>query len=236
MTETSSNWRVDWGAVFAGAVVATAIGLILSAFGLGIGLAVNSPYEGEGISPGAFAVGAGAWTLLVQLLAFSIGGYVCARMRAPQVNMSEHESDVRDSLHGVVVWGTGVIAAGVISFFLLSGVTAASENAEPGGVIASVTQAADAELDQAAAVEGAVNPEASDETLAERRAELARKAGVISTFVTAASLLLGAVAAFFAAGIGGRHRDQNVQLKFFMIRGARVVAAPADPVVRPPAA
>jgi hypothetical protein len=235
MTETSSNWRVDWGAVFAGAVVATAIGLILSAFGLGIGLAVNSPYEGEGISPGAFAVGAGAWTLLVQLLAFSIGGYVCARMRAPQVNMSEHESDVRDSLHGVVVWGTGVIAAGVMSFFLLSGVTAASENAEPGGVIASVTQAADAEVDQAAAVEGAVNPEASDETLAERRAELARKAGVISTFVTAASLLLGAVAAFFAAGIGGRHRDQNVQLKFFMIRGARVVA-PADPVVRPPAA
>lgn len=235
MTETSSNWRVDWSAVFAGAVVATAIGLILSAFGLGLGLAVNSPYEGEGISPAAFAVGAGVWTLLIQLLAFSIGGYVCARMRAPQVNMSEHESDVRDSLHGVIVWGTGVIAAGVISFFLLSGVTAASENAEPGGVIASVTQAADAEVDQAAAVEGAVNPEASDETLAERRAELARKAGVISTFVTAASLLLGAVAAFFAAGIGGRHRDQNVQLKFFMIRGARVVA-PADPVVRPPAA
>ena len=27
MTETNSQWRVDWGAVFAGAVVATAIGL-----------------------------------------------------------------------------------------------------------------------------------------------------------------------------------------------------------------
>ena len=233
MTETNSQWRVDWGAVFAGAVVATAIGLILSAFGLGLGLVVNSPYEGEGVSPGAFAVGAGLWTLAIQLLAFSIGGYVCARLRAPQTGMSEHESDVRDSLHGVVVWGTGVIAAGVISFFLLSGVTAASENAEPGGVIASVTQAADAEVDQAASAEGAVNPEARDETMAERRAEIARKAGLISAFVTAASLLLGAVAAFFAAGVGGRHRDQNVQVKFFAIRRARVVPT-GDPVVRPP--
>lgn len=235
MTETNAQWRVDWGAVFAGAVVATAIGLILSAFGLGLGLAVNSPYEGEGISPGAFAVGAGIWTLAIQLLAFSIGGYVCARLRAPQVNMSEHESDVRDSLHGVVVWGTGVIAAGVISFFLLSGVTAASENAEPGGVIASVTQAADAEVDQAASAEGAVNPEARDETMTERRAELARKAGLISAFVTASSLLLGAVAAFFAAGIGGRHRDHNVQVKFFAIRRTRVGPA-SEPAVRPPEA
>ena len=233
MTETNAQWRVDWGAVFAGAVVATAIGLILSAFGLGLGLAVNSPYEGEGVSPGAFAVGAGLWTLAIQLLAFSIGGYVCARLRAPQTGMSEHESDVRDSLHGVVVWGTGVIAAGVISFFLLSGVTAASENAEPGGVIASVTQAADAEVDQAASAEGAVNPEARDETMAERRAEIARKAGLISAFVTAASLLLGAVAAFFAAGVGGRHRDQNVQVKFFAIRRTRVVPT-GDPVTRPP--
>jgi hypothetical protein len=233
MTETNAQWRVDWGAVFAGAVVATAIGLILSAFGLGLGLAVNSPYEGEGVSPGAFAVGAGLWTLAIQLLAFSIGGYVCARLRAPQTGMSEHESDVRDSLHGVVVWGTGVIAAGVISFFLLSGVTAASENAEPGGVIASVTQAADAEVDQAASAEGAVNPEARDETMAERRAEIARKTGLISAFVTAASLLLGAVAAFFAAGVGGRHRDQNVQVKFFAIRRTRVVPT-GDPVTRPP--
>jgi hypothetical protein len=235
MTETNAQWRVDWGAVFAGAVVATAIGLILSAFGLGLGLAVNSPYEGEGVSPGAFAVGAGLWTLAIQLLAFSIGGYVCARLRAPQTGMSEHESDVRDSLHGVVVWGTGVIAAGVISFFLLSGVTAASENAEPGGVIASVTQAADAEVDQVASAEGATNPEARDETMAERRAEIARKAGLISAFVTAASLLLGAVAAFFAAGVGGRHRDQNVQVKFFAIRRTRVVPT-GDPVVRPPGA
>ncbi len=235
MTESNANWRIDWGAVLAGAVVATATGLILSAFGLGIGLAVNSPYEGEGVSPGAFAVGAGLWTLAIQLLAFGIGAYVCARMRAPQTGMSEHESDVRDSLHGVVVWGTGVIAAGVISFFLLSGVTAASENAEPGGVIASVTEAADAELDQAVARDGVANPEARDETAVERRAELARKAGVISTFVTAASLLIGAVAAFFAAGLGGRHRDQNVQLKFFEIRRSRVVAA-TDPMAKRPGA
>lgn len=223
--------RVDWAAILAGAVLATAIGLILTTFGLGLGLAVNSPYEGEGVSPAMFAFGAGLWTLAVQVLAFWIGGYVCARLRAPQTDVSEHEGDVRDSLHGVLVWATGVIAAAVISFFFLSGVTAASENARAGGVVASIAQSADAEVDQAAVSERIKNPEARDETPAERRAEVARKAAVLSAFVTAASLLVGAVAAFFAALAGGNHRDRNVQLKFFTVR--RVLVAPVTSPVPP---
>lgn len=210
--------QVDWAAILAGAVLATAIGLILTAFGIGIGLAVNSPYEGEGVSPGLFAFGAGLWTLAIQVLAFWIGGYVCARLRYAQTGISEHEGDVRDSLHGVLVWATGVIAAAVISFFVFGGVTAAGENARSGGVVASITQSADAEVDQAAARERVENPGARDETVAERRAEIARKAGVIATFVTAASLLAGVVAAFFAAISGGNHRDRSVQLKFFTVR------------------
>jgi cytochrome bd-type quinol oxidase subunit 2 len=62
--------RVDWAAIIAGAVVATAIGVILTTFGLGLGLAVNSTYEGEGSSPALFAIGAGLWLLLTQVAAF----------------------------------------------------------------------------------------------------------------------------------------------------------------------
>ena len=40
----------------------------------------------------------------------------------------------------------------------------------------------------------------------------ARIAGVIFGFITAATLLLGAVAAFFAAAAGGRHRDSGLGL------------------------
>jgi hypothetical protein len=221
--------QVDWAAILAGAVLATAIGVILTGFGLGIGLAANSPYEGEGVSPGLFVFGAGLWTLAVQVLAFWVGGYVCARLRTRQTEVSDHEVDVRDSLHGVLVWATGIIAATIITFFVFSGLSSATDSARGGGVVASITQSVDSEVDQAAVAERAKNPEATDEALAERRAEVVRKAGVISSFITAASLLAGAVAAFFAALSGGHHRDKSVQVRFFTVRRAFSVSPTSTP-------
>ncbi len=218
--------RVDWSAILAGTAIATAIGIVLSAFGLGIGLSLTSPYEGEGSTPALFTMGAGLWLLVIQLLAFGAGGYIAARLRARQPELSEHEVDVRDGLHGLVVWGVGVIAAGIISFALIGGVTTAAQTGDGRGVVESVSIAANAEIDQAASAERVDNPEAADETLTERRAEIARKLGVISAFMTAAMLLVGAVAAFFGAGVGGRHRDEAVQVKFFVLRKGKPVAVP----------
>jgi hypothetical protein len=223
----SRDTRVDWPAIFAGAVVATAIGVILSTFGLGLGLAVNSPYEGEGSTPALFAIGAGLWLLLIQVAAFWAGGYITARLRARQPELSEHETDVRDGLHGIIMWGVGVLAAGFIASTVLAGATTAAESADPTGVAGSVAVAADAELDQAAARERLENPEAVGESFTERRAEVARKAAVISTFITAASLLVGAVAAFFAAGLGGDHRDKARHVRFFTVR--RPIRGPVVP-------
>ena len=59
--------RIDWAALLAGAVVATAIGLILASSGPGLGLAVNAPHEGEGRRPspsGAAATSAPAFVRL----------------------------------------------------------------------------------------------------------------------------------------------------------------------------
>jgi hypothetical protein len=226
--------RVDWAAILAGATIATAIGLILTTFGLGIGLSANSPYEGEGVSPGLFTFGAGLWLLLTQLFAFGAGGYVCARLRARQPELTEHEVDVRDGLHGLLVWGAGVVAAGVISVVAIGGVTSAAETGNGRGVIESVSNAANAELDQAALAERANNPKAADETATERRAEIARKAGVIAAFITAVSLLAGAAAAFFGAGSGGHHRDKAAHVQFFVMRHMRrgvVVPPPNSPTV-----
>jgi hypothetical protein len=41
--------------------------------------------------------------------------------------------------------------------------------------------------------------------------EKARKIGVLIAFLTAASLMVSAAGAFFAAGIGGRHRDEQTE-------------------------
>ncbi|MDP3406662.1 hypothetical protein [Bosea sp. (in: a-proteobacteria)] len=47
---------------------------------------------------------------------------------------------------------------------------------------------------------------------AKQAAERARKAAVITAFMTAAVLLLGAAAAWLAAQLGGKHRDEEIDL------------------------
>ena len=87
MTEVSViDRRVDWSAIFAGVVLTTAVALILLAFGAGLGLSVTSPYDGEGMNAALFALAAGLWLLWVQLLSFSIGGYVVGRLRSVEVS------------------------------------------------------------------------------------------------------------------------------------------------------
>lgn len=213
------NSRVDWGAILAGAVLTTAVALILLAFGAGLGLSVTSPYEGEGMRPALFALGAGLWLLWVNLVSFTIGGYVTARLRARQPDSTEHEVDVRDGLHGLLTWGVAVIAAAVIAMAGIGGAAATADSASsPGNIVDRIAGAASEELTGAAAEEPAVNPQAAGESLSEQEAEAARKLTVLSAFITAASFLAGAVAAFFAAGLGGKHRDENTRMAFFVLR------------------
>lgn len=226
MSEVSIGSRqrsyVDWAAILAGAALTTAIALVLLAFGGALGLSVTSPYEGEGLSPTAFAIAAGLWLLWVHLLSFYVGGYVAARLRPRATDATEHEVEVRDGLHGLLVWAVGVIAAAVIAFVGMGGATAAARGAETqGDVAASVGQVLEEQVAEGAAqeqVEG--EPGAAAATEQERRAEVARKLTVISAFITAASLLLGAVAAFFGAGLGGEHRDKNTVVELFGFRVA----------------
>lgn len=51
------------------------------------------------------------------------------------------------------------------------------------------------------------------ETEARATADHARKIGVLAAFVTAASLLIGGVGAYFGAVLGGNHRDKQVSVE-----------------------
>src|SRR5262249_12823745 len=112
--QMSPRSNVEWGAVFAGASIATATGLILLTFGAALGLSMASPYDGEGMSVAAFAIAAGLYLLWVQVMSFFMGGYVTGRLRARAPGASEHEVDVRDGLHGLICWAVGVVAAAII--------------------------------------------------------------------------------------------------------------------------
>lgn len=212
--------HVDWAAIFAGAALATALGLILLAFGASLGLSVTSPYEAdEPLSPVAYAIAAGLYLLWVQLLSFGAGGYVTARLRMRTTDTTEHEIDVRDGLHGIVMWGVGVVAAALIALAGVGGVAAASRMPDSRANISdSVSSVVAGKVAATAAEEKSKDAEAAAATETERRAEVARKLTVISAFITAASLLAGAAAAFFFAGVGGRHRDENVTVNVFALR------------------
>jgi hypothetical protein len=222
--------RVDWAAVIAGTVLTTASALILLAFGGAIGLSVASPYEGSGLTPALFAIAAGLWMLWVHVLSFSIGGYVSTRLRARHADESEHEADVRDGMHGLLVWGAGVVVAAMIAFFGIGGGATAARTADNRqDIVASAGAVAAERIDEAAAAEARENPDAAGASQAEREAEITRKLTIISAFITAASLLAGAVAAFWAAGEGGNHRDKNVHVRFFVLRPPRTTATTVKP-------
>lgn len=267
---------VDWPAIFAGAVVATAIAFVLTAFGTALGLSMTSPYRGEGASGVAIAIAVGLWVLWVSVSSFMAGGYVAGRMRRRIGDASEHEVDVRDGMHGISVWavatlvgaallmagvyGTGSIAARGVSAAASTAATAATaaasapgqgpygtlveqlfgagdEAAKPGGdnarrVTARIFTdslanrsladtdraylvrlvAARTGVDEAAAqqrVDQAYKAAGEIEAKARQAADAARKVGIISAFLIAVSLLIGGAGAWWAAGLGGRHRDEQ---------------------------
>ena len=73
---------VEWGAVFAGAVLAAALSFVLLTFGAAIGLSATSPWPNSGLSAKVIASLAVFWAMVQQIGAFMVGGYVAGRMRS----------------------------------------------------------------------------------------------------------------------------------------------------------
>ncbi|MEY4640730.1 MAG: hypothetical protein RLZZ227_724, partial [Pseudomonadota bacterium] len=59
----------SWGAIFAGALAASALSLVLFILGIGLGLGSISPWSNEGISGTALGVSTILWITFVSLVA-----------------------------------------------------------------------------------------------------------------------------------------------------------------------
>ena len=273
---------LDWAAVIGGIVLASAISLLLLTFGSAIGLSFANFRTFNGVAPIWVAIAAASWLLWVQISSFMAGGYLTGRLRRRFHDASEHESDVRDGAHGLLVWAGALIIGAAIA---VSGVGAAasaigSAASTLTGAAANVAQGAAANPAAASALDpnayftdqlfrlpagaappaaatgdfraeagrilatGAVSGSISDndkaylsqlvatntglpadqasarvdqvmaavndaKAKAADAAEAARKATVLAAFLTAASLLVSAVGAYWAAMKGGRHRDDG---------------------------
>ena len=283
---------VDWPAIFAGTLLATAVSFVLLTFGTALGLSLTSAYKGEGMSVMGFAIAAALWLLWVQISSFFAGGYLAGRMRRRVGDASEEESDLRDGAHGLTVWALGVLIGGFIAYSGISGavwtagsaVSAAGgaaatvaagaagaagealdhkellldrllrpETAEPAGTAAApapsneggrqgetqdrgeltrilLSSIADGKMDDAdrqylvstVSARTGISPEEAQkrvDQLTQQAAELeakaraaadhARRLTMLAAFITAASLLISGVAAYYAATLGGNHRDKQ---------------------------
>src|SRR5687768_17502770 len=106
---------VEWGAVFAGAVLAAALSFVLLTFGTAIGLSATSPWPNSGLSATVIASLAVFWAMVQQIGSLMAGGYVAGRMRSRWLEPG-HEAEFRDGLHGGLVWAVAVLISALLVF------------------------------------------------------------------------------------------------------------------------
>ncbi|MGF7056089.1 hypothetical protein GGC47_005305 [Bosea sp. OAE752] len=271
-TNASNGSYLEWSAIFGGAVLSAAITTVMAAFGSALGLSLVSADTTRSSSMTALAIAAGLWAIWITVSACGAGGYLAGRMRRPAADASDHERNVRDGAHGLVVWAAGAL---IITMVASSSLFGAAKTAATGGAAASsgaaalITQQSDplgSALDSVMRSTGTTPPTAGEREEASRifmtgltsgkleqadrdylasrvaarlnipqpeaqkrvddafakleqaketakqAAERARKIALITAFMTAAVLLLGAAAAWTAAQLGGKHRDEEIDL------------------------
>ncbi|MFC7051325.1 hypothetical protein ACFQI3_01315 [Hansschlegelia quercus] len=117
---SSEAGYVDWGAIFAGAVVAAGVSLVFTTFASALGLGSVSVGKDGGIS--TFGLIITALFVAISIVAvYMLGGYVAGRMRRGVADATRDETTARDGLHGLVVWGLGMLVAGSFAASLIGG-------------------------------------------------------------------------------------------------------------------
>lgn len=250
--------RINWSAVFAGALCGTGLAFVLDAFGAAIGLAVSSTAPTWRDASFALAILSGIYLILTAIVSYGCGAYLAALLGERSADTAE-ERETQDGALGLVVWGmmtlvtvlmltvgtaglsrlsapsagasgaaTSVAGENIIAFdldklFRSSGRSNATPNpyvrSEAARILLTTSSHRGLVPDDrsylvalvervtglpAAEAQARVNAVAES---AKQDINRARNSGVIIAFMLAAAALLGALAAWLAAGFGGRQRD-----------------------------
>lgn len=95
------GFRLSWGAIFAGFVVATVTQIVLSVLGLAIGF---SAVDAGTNSAGGYSIGAAIWFIATAAVSLFLGGLVLGRF----AGILKTKDGV---LHGIVMWGLSTLLA-----------------------------------------------------------------------------------------------------------------------------
>jgi MFS family permease len=127
--ETATSF-LQWTPVVAGAFVASAVSLILIAFGTAIGFSTVSSSPSWRDASATLAFASGLYLLLTAIVSFGVGGYVAGRLRE-RWHPGAHSDVVefRDGVHGVLAWALAVVITGLIATATAASI--ASKSREP---------------------------------------------------------------------------------------------------------
>ena len=128
-TAEASRSAVSWESIFAGAVVAIAMTMILLAVGSGLGFSAASPWPGAAPSAETFAITAGVWLIVTQWLSAALGGYIAGRLRTKWVGIHTHEVMFRDTAHGLLAWAVASVVVAAVALSVTSSTIGATSSA-----------------------------------------------------------------------------------------------------------
>ncbi len=141
----SADSAVSWAAIFAGALAATSLSLILLVLGSGLGLAVVSPWANDGVSATTFAVSTVIWMIIMQWVSSGMGGYLTGRLRTRWLDVDSDETFFRDTAHGFFVWALStIVTAGLLTSAISSAISGGAKavSTVAGGVAAGAVYSA----------------------------------------------------------------------------------------------
>lgn len=170
---TVGGWAgqaISWSAVFAGALAALGLTIVLVILGSAFGFGAMSPFPGDGLSITTIGVVTIIWLVLTQIFASVVGGYIAGRVR---LRWSIHRDEVffRDTVHGFLTWAVASALMFAVAALAVGGGSAAAT---------AVTAAAVASDDDASSPASLITdrlyraPGANPETLAASREEAER--------------------------------------------------------------
>ena len=196
--------RVSWGAIFAGAVMALAIYLVLTLLGGAIGLSISNATDP---SARAFSTGAGIWAVLTTIIALFVGGWVTS-----QCAVGENTKEA--VVHAIIMWGivlfmtmwllTAGMSAGFSAMWGLANFTSETAAAADGNWQAMARQAGvtQEQIDQWRQQAAQTQEQASQTAAEPQSREAAMDYATAATWYTLLGTLLSMGAAIGGALLG----------------------------------
>ncbi len=111
---STNDSAISWGAIFAGAVAAAVLSLMLLVLGAGLGLSSVSPWAQQGVSASVFGISTIVWLSITQIIASGMGGYLAGRLRSRWPGVQIDEVYFRDTAHGFLAWAVASLATAVL--------------------------------------------------------------------------------------------------------------------------